>query len=81
MSNPSNSAPNDPHESPITPATLREIGLFGALSDDVVGRLARTLKTIRALPGDTIFREGDGLAREMYVVLEGEIGQELVGFG
>jgi CRP-like cAMP-binding protein len=58
---------------PITIATLREVGLFGALSDEVLEHLARTLKTLRVNPGDAIFREGDSVAREMYVVLEGEI--------
>ena len=59
-------------ETPVTPATLREIGLFGALSDEVLQHLASTLHTLRVPPGDTIFREDDA-AREMYVVLEGEI--------
>ncbi len=58
---------------PVTAATLREIGLFGALNEDVVDRLARSLKTIRVAPGDTVFREGDGGAREMYVLLDGEM--------
>jgi CRP/FNR family transcriptional regulator, cyclic AMP receptor protein len=67
------SAPRDARDLPITIATLREIGLFGALSDHVLDHLARTLKTSRVMPGETIFREGDGLAREMYVVVDGEI--------
>ncbi|MGH7437893.1 MAG: cyclic nucleotide-binding domain-containing protein, partial [Polyangiaceae bacterium] len=58
---------------PITVATLREIGLFGALSDQVLERLAHMLKTMRVVPGNTIFLEGDGTAREMYVVLDGEM--------
>jgi CRP/FNR family cyclic AMP-dependent transcriptional regulator len=58
---------------PITIATLREIGLFGALSDEVLERLARMLKTMLVAPGNTIFHEGDGTAREMYVVLDGEM--------
>ena len=58
---------------PITIATLREIGLFGALSDDVLDRLARMLKTMRVTPGTAIFKEGDTAAREMYVVLDGEM--------
>ncbi len=60
-------------DEPLTPAVLREIGLFGALSDDVLGHLAGTLKTMRVPPGDTVFREGDGAAREMFVVLDGEV--------
>jgi CRP-like cAMP-binding protein len=58
---------------PLTTAALREIGLFGALSDEVLEHLAGSLKTMRVTPGDTIFREGDGAAREMYVLLEGEM--------
>ena len=63
----------DRRDPPVTIATLREIGLFGALSDEVLDRLTRTLKTARVQPGDTIFREDDNSAREMYVVLEGEM--------
>lgn len=59
-------------DAPVTAATLREIGLFGALGDDVLDRLSATLTPLRVGPGDSIFREGDA-AREMYVVLEGEV--------
>ncbi|MCL2449404.1 MAG: cyclic nucleotide-binding domain-containing protein [Polyangiaceae bacterium] len=58
---------------PLTIARLREIGLFGALSDEVLERLTRTLRTARVAPGDVVFREGDGAAREMYVLLDGEM--------
>ena len=58
---------------PAHVARLREIGLFGALSDDVLERLTQMLKTVRVAPGDTVFREGDSAAREMYVVLDGEM--------
>lgn len=51
---------------------LREIGLFGALSDEFLEHLARTLGVVRIAAGDTVFREGDP-AREMYVVLDGEM--------
>src|SRR5437764_131114 len=57
---------------PVNTMQLREIGLFGALSDDVLDHLAATLRPHRIPAGDTIFREGDP-AREMYVVLEGEM--------
>lgn len=51
---------------------LRGIGLFGALSDDVLSQFARTL-TVRVIePGVTLFREGDD-GREMFVVLQGEL--------
>jgi CRP-like cAMP-binding protein len=59
-------------EPPVTAAQLREVGLFGALSDDFLGHLVSTLRAMRVMPGETIFREGDP-AREMYVVLDGEI--------
>ena len=51
---------------------MREIGLFGALSDEFLEHLVSTLTVLRILPGEPIFREGDP-AREMYVVLDGEI--------
>lgn len=56
----------------VTPTQLREVGLFGALSDDFLAHLCATLSVMRVTVGDTIFREGDP-AREMYVVLDGEI--------
>ncbi len=65
--------PQDVQEAPVTIDKLREIGLFGALSDEVLDRLTRTLKTVRVAPGETVFREGDGIAREMYVLLDGEM--------
>jgi CRP/FNR family cyclic AMP-dependent transcriptional regulator len=72
-SNATKAQTREAHDPPITIAALREIGLFGALSDDVLERLASMLKTMRVTPGDTIFHEGDGSAREMYVVLDGEM--------
>ncbi|MEI7894058.1 MAG: cyclic nucleotide-binding domain-containing protein, partial [Myxococcales bacterium] len=60
------------HEAALTPALLREIGLFGALSDEVLDHLVLSLKTVHVHAGDTVFREGDP-AREMYVLLEGEM--------
>jgi len=70
---PNSSAAREARDLPVTSATLREVGLFGALSDDVLEHLAGTLKTIRVGPGETIFREDDRLAHEMYVLLEGEM--------
>jgi len=67
------SSPREVRDLPLTPAMMRDIGLFGALSDGVLEHLAKSLKTSRVAPGDTVFREGDGAAREMYVVLEGEV--------
>ncbi len=57
---------------PVTIAQLREVGLFGALSDEFLEHLAETLTVQRVMVGETVFREGDP-AREMFVVLEGEI--------
>src|SRR5215471_17802518 len=66
-------ATREQRDPPLTPALLRDIGLFGALGDEVLDHLARTLKTTRVAPGDGVFREGDGGGHEMYVVLEGEM--------
>jgi CRP-like cAMP-binding protein len=70
---PPKSAQHDSHNEPVAVATLREVGLFGALTDATIEHLARTLSTTRAATGDVVFREGDVPAREMYVVLEGEM--------
>ena len=51
---------------------LREIGLFGALSDEVLAHLARALQQKRIAPGTTLFSEGDA-GHDMYIVLEGEV--------
>src|SRR5215472_614100 len=59
-------------EVPVTATELRDIGLFGALSDEVLDHLAKSLRPVRYSAGDTIFREGDS-AHEMFVVLEGEV--------
>ena len=57
---------------PVTVDRLRDIGLFGALSDEVLAHLAGTLKQTTVMPGDTIFREGEP-AHEMYALLDGEV--------
>jgi CRP-like cAMP-binding protein len=51
---------------------LRDIGLFGALGDDILEHLAKTLGQRRFAPGATIFQEGDA-GHDMFVVLEGEV--------
>jgi CRP/FNR family transcriptional regulator, cyclic AMP receptor protein len=56
----------------ITPAELRNIGLFGALSDDVLGVLSGMLTVVIPEIGEVIFREGDE-GNAMYVVLNGEV--------
>jgi CRP-like cAMP-binding protein len=61
-----------PDATTVTIAQLREVGLFGALSDEFLDHLTKTLSVRRVLVGETVFREGDP-AREMYVVLDGEM--------
>jgi CRP/FNR family cyclic AMP-dependent transcriptional regulator len=64
-----------PSEQPpvsITPGELRNIGLFGALSDEALKHLSATLTVTSPSAGDTVFREGDD-ARDMFVVVSGEM--------
>jgi CRP-like cAMP-binding protein len=56
----------------IAVSDLRNIGLFGALSDDVLAFLAGMLTVVTPQAGEAIFREGDD-ANAMYVVLGGEM--------
>lgn len=57
---------------PVGPAELRNIGLFGALSDEVLEYLS-TLLTVETPPaGATLFREGED-ANAMFVVINGEV--------
>jgi CRP-like cAMP-binding protein len=56
----------------LTPALLRDIGLFGALPEDVLVRLTQTLKVVHVLAGTVLFKEGED-GRAMYVVLRGEV--------
>jgi CRP-like cAMP-binding protein len=56
----------------LTGAELREIGLFGALGDDVLGRLAANLSVVMPEAGHVLFREGDE-ANAMYLVVGGEV--------
>jgi CRP/FNR family transcriptional regulator, cyclic AMP receptor protein len=64
--------PTQRAEPPISVSQLREVGLFGALSDEFLEHLVGVLTVTQFLPGHTIFREGEP-AREFYVVLDGEI--------
>ena len=59
-------------DSSVTSQQLRDVALFGALSDEVLEHLARSLRVMRVAPGEVIFREGDR-AHELFVVLDGEI--------
>lgn len=64
-------SPTSP-STPLSPLELRNIGLFGALSEEVLVHLAQTLSVEAPAAGQTIFREGDE-ASAMYVVIGGEI--------
>lgn len=56
----------------LSVARLREIGLFGGLSDEALTTLAHELRTRELEPGTLVMREGEN-AREMYVVVDGEM--------
>ncbi len=59
-------------EGAVSPSHLREIALFGALSDEILHYLCGTLKVCHIGVGETVFREGDS-AKHVYIVLEGEM--------
>lgn len=59
-------------DSPLTSTQLRDVGLFGALSEEFLEHLCSTLEVRTLLPGEAVFREGEP-ARAMYVVLDGEM--------
>lgn len=56
----------------VSAAELRNIGLFGALSDDVLSHLSSTLTPTSHPAGECVFREGSD-AREMFVLVSGEL--------
>jgi CRP-like cAMP-binding protein len=56
---------------PPTAENLREIGLFGALSEEVLDHLAKALPIVVAQAGEVVFQEG-AEGRDMFVVLAGE---------
>lgn len=51
---------------------LREIGLFGGLTDGVLADLAVAHAIVEAKVGEVLFEEG-APGRDLYVVLEGEV--------
>jgi CRP-like cAMP-binding protein len=51
---------------------LRQVGLFGAVSDEALSFLTSKLVVLQPPPGDTVFKEGD-VARDMFVVMNGEM--------
>ncbi len=56
----------------LSPDTLREIGLFGGLDEETLTILSRELPLESITVGTRVVNEGDP-AREMFVVLEGEL--------
>jgi CRP/FNR family transcriptional regulator, cyclic AMP receptor protein len=56
----------------LNASMLREIGLFGGLSDATLERLAAELPRRVVEAGSVIVREGEA-AKEMFVVLDGEL--------
>jgi CRP-like cAMP-binding protein len=63
---------SDAEPSQVRPGELRSIGLFGAMSDDVLTHLTANLYVTTPSAGDILFREGDE-ASDMYVVVSGEV--------
>jgi CRP/FNR family cyclic AMP-dependent transcriptional regulator len=59
-------------DAPVSATDLREIGLFGGLSDDVLAMFAAALPVERFAPGHVVFREGDA-AHSLFVLIEGEV--------
>lgn len=64
--------PQPPNAPTITPAMLREIGLFGGLDEATLELLARELPSEQVPVGTRVITEGDP-AREMFVVVSGEL--------
>jgi CRP/FNR family cyclic AMP-dependent transcriptional regulator len=64
--------PVAPALGPPALARLREVGLFGALSDEVLTHLSQALQQRRVPPGTTLFQEGDA-GHDMFIVLDGEV--------
>lgn len=60
------------HDVALEPSMLREIGLFGGLDDETLASLARDIPIENAPVAARVVSEGD-MAREMFVVLEGEL--------
>lgn len=69
MSEPSNTPPRPIQ---LRREQLRDIGLFGGLSDETLDALLSALEPVRVEPGTFVMREGE-VARELFVVLGGEL--------
>jgi CRP/FNR family transcriptional regulator, cyclic AMP receptor protein len=59
-------------QSRLSPQELRNIGIFGALPENVLEHLSATLQVIDVPPGTYLFREDDQ-ADCMFVVLQGDM--------
>jgi CRP-like cAMP-binding protein len=51
---------------------LRDIGLFGGLSDETLNLFASSLDVLEIEPGEVVYRERD-IGREMFVILDGTL--------
>ena len=56
----------------VRPEQLRDIGLFGGLTDDAIAAMVAELVLVQAEPGTYVMREEES-ARDMFVVLGGEL--------
>ncbi|MGE3507592.1 MAG: cyclic nucleotide-binding domain-containing protein, partial [Vicinamibacterales bacterium] len=67
--------PGEPTESAGDPAlvqaVLRRVGIFSALDDKTIGRLAETTRAVTFAAGETIVRQGD-VGTSMFVIVTGE---------
>jgi CRP-like cAMP-binding protein len=59
-------------DSPVAVEDLREVALFGGLSDAALEAFARSLTIERFVPGAVVFQEATP-AHSVYVLLEGEV--------
>jgi CRP/FNR family transcriptional regulator, cyclic AMP receptor protein len=57
---------------PLTRERLREIAVFGGLPDDTIDGILQRFQPLELDAGAIVFNEGDA-AREMFVLLEGEL--------
>ncbi len=64
--------PSAPKTTVPTVDRLREVSIFGALSDPVLEHIASGMEQLNLPPGQLVFAEGDA-GSEMYVVLDGEV--------
>ena len=56
----------------LTPAYLRTLGLFGALSEEALEMFAATLAERQVAAGEFVFEDLDD-GRELYLIIDGEV--------